>query len=293
MDGIRHPGCVTNGLPEGAVPIGTGETEEAREFALKRLEELSTVVAALRPMLEHPMQAQPGSSLAADDRAYPEYPTSSIAWTGIAAGIDALSTFFAALAGDRTAYGTGHRALARAALNGAAAAVFVLAPPSRTIRTKHALRLAKDDLDSYETMLKDARDTIGVGSPEQWQQIETTVAERQRTLLEVSDKIGLPRGQLKKNPTLKEMLGYALDERLDECDTALRSALNLTLAQLNSAAHSGRWHMLMGATHALDTPEGFHARVVTTTTDLTNMIAGPVLLLERALNLFTSRAQPH
>lgn len=264
-------------LPEGAVPIGAGQSDAAREFAEQRLGELSQIVAALRPMLENPMRAQPGSSLAADDLAYPEYATSILAWTGIAASVDALSAFFASLAGDRTAYGTGHRALARAALSGAAAAVFALAPPSRTTRAHHALRLAKDDLDSYETMLKDAKNGLGGGTAEQWQQMEATIAERQRTLFEVTDQAGLSRRKLKKNPVLKEMLDYALDQLpADSRSPALRVALQITLAQLNSAAHTGRWHVLMSATHMIDTADGFQARVVTTTTDLVNMITGPL-----------------
>lgn len=72
------------------------------------------------------------------------------------------------------------------------------------------------------------------------------------------------------------MLDYAAAQLPDQQSDDLGGALRMTLAQLNSAMHSGRWHVLLGATHTMDTPDGPRARVVTTTSDLMQMATGPI-----------------
>ncbi len=209
-----------------------------------------------------------------------------------------MCMFFASLTGDRTAYETGHRAVTRAALNGAAQAVFVLAPPNRTVRTRHALRLAADDLGSYERAVEGLHSTgwstaleLNTDPAQQANMREGMVARRV-ALAATADQVGLSRTKLGKEPQLGEMLDYAVAQLPDQRTDDLRGALRMTLAQLNSAMHSGRWHGLLTGPHTMDTPDGPRARLVTTTLDLMLMATGPIVLVQRALDLFALRGRP-
>lgn len=289
-------------IPPGAQPMREPESPQQAGESNERLAQMSMMVQDWRPLLSDPMVPTPNSSLAADDRGYDDYPPSHVAWSGIRSGIDSMCMFFDCLAANQLPYETGHRVLARAALGGSAQALFVLAPSNRTERRQNALRCAYDDLNAYDRTLTDlsaARwsDEPGEMSSEEqaaWTASETRRAERRAHIIEAAGKLGLSNTQLKKAPTFREMAEAAaghVSERSEGRDMV--HSLRMSLSQLNSAAHSGRWHAVMTATHTIDTPEGTRARLVTTATDLFLSAGGPMTLMPRAIELFQQRSQRH
>jgi hypothetical protein len=69
-----------------------------REEAERRLERLFTAVAAWASWIQQPpLVASPGSSLAADDQAFPSLPASTIAYNGLVTAVEHLDYFRTAL----------------------------------------------------------------------------------------------------------------------------------------------------------------------------------------------------
>jgi len=259
---------------------------------------MAATVDQWRPSLVDPIIPARGSSLAADDRAYPDYAASQVAWTGIRSAIDATAMFFTSLAADQTPHETGHRALTRAGLTDAALAVFVLAG-DRPTRIRPALRAAHDDLGAMERAIRDLHaarwsdpSSEQEGDDERWQATFQHIDKRRDRLRAAADAAGLSYAALKRPPTFREMVDYAAGQVPDDRGDDLLYALRMSLVQLNAASHSLRWHAILTATHAVDTPEGTRARLVTTATDLFLAAGGAMTLAPRALELFRARAKP-
>jgi hypothetical protein len=160
------------------------------------------------------------------------------------------------------------------------------------------MRVAHDDLHSNEEMVKGLRTARFSGESEemsaeeqaQWGDTDRRLAERRERLQTAAKAAGL------SNTTLKKRLGF--DEMLQVAAQAVSvragmgHALRASLKDLNSAAHSGRWHLVLTATHAVDTPDGTtRARFETTASDLYHAAGGPMILLPKAISLFEQRSQ--
>ncbi|MGW4814320.1 hypothetical protein ACWEPB_22105 [Kitasatospora cineracea] len=110
-----------------------------------------------------PPSAEPGSSLAGDDRLFPEHPVSSVAWHGLITAVEHLDFTLSAMAATGTLYPSAYFTTLRAALLGASQAVWVLAPASRRERQERALTAAKAN---YEEQKK-AYGAVPTTTPEQ------------------------------------------------------------------------------------------------------------------------------
>ena len=284
-------------VPPDAVPLRDPETEEQRRDSLLRLNQMGALVEQWTPLLSDPIVPTGHSSLAGDDTVWPDYPASMVAWSGIRSAIDSLELFFRSLSSDASPSNTGHRALARSALTGAAQAVFVLFG-DRPARTGNALRCAYDDLEAYERALQDLRAARWPGDAvneddvtrTSWDERFVRLEKRRSRLFTAAAGASLSRTQLRKSPTFREMVDYAPAHVPD--NGGLQPALRLTLAQLNAAAHAQNWATLLGATHYVETPEGLRARVLTTATDLVLIAGGAMTLMPYALERFQRRAAP-
>jgi hypothetical protein len=134
---------VTDGTDEFDSATRTA-TQEDEEAAFKELNRLFVVIDRWQTGDEHGngLSVQPHSSLAADDRASNPYRLSHAAIHGIAGAIDHLHSLPMLIQGAASLHTFAPFTLNRAAIEGAAVAVWLLAPQSRDERIRRRLVLA-------------------------------------------------------------------------------------------------------------------------------------------------------
>lgn len=263
--------------------------ESVEEAAQRRLAITLRVLSDWRPLLQEPIPVQPGSSLAADDEAYPEHPASQVAWAGIASAIDHLDLLISSWRATGNTYPNAHRSVARQALVGGAQAVWVLGGPTDQ-RIGRGLRVVWDDLRSYEGMLTDAGKLLSF-NPEMAARSVQLVAERKVALKEAGGKVGLSNTKLRNRPTAEEMVDEAARHvPMDDLGIEPRVAFRMMLRQQNGFSHALRWSSLTAVKAYRTTASGLGGEVRTSLEDLMFSASGGMLVINQALHTFRSRA---
>ncbi|QFZ20367.1 hypothetical protein [Saccharothrix syringae] len=116
-----------------------------------------TAVAAWASRIQQPpLVASPGSSLAADDQAFPSPPASTIVYNGLVTAVEHLDYLRTALQATGRIYPAANYTVLKSAPTGAAQAVWVLAPQARSKRVGHALEIAVDNYNQQRKLVEAA-----------------------------------------------------------------------------------------------------------------------------------------
>ncbi|MFF4433848.1 hypothetical protein ACFYZ4_32415 [Streptomyces sp. NPDC001513] len=141
-----------------------------------------------------PERIDPGSSLGADDRLFPEFTVSSAAWHGLVTAVEHTGFTFTALSATRTMYPSAYYTVLRTALLGAAQAVWVLAPASREERQKRALTIAATNTDERRKFVND----LPAATDELRALRDAEAAKQEQVLLDIdaaAQRLGYPAGK--------------------------------------------------------------------------------------------------
>lgn len=114
-----------------------------------RIDQVSAVVQAWQQRLLTPDEPDRGSSLAADDNAFPRMSCSQLAWWGMSVGVEHLDATLRLFNEQVTRGGpilpAANFTVLRAALVGSSQALILLAPTSRQERVNYGLQIAHEE----------------------------------------------------------------------------------------------------------------------------------------------------
>lgn len=261
----------------------------ADEESQRRLLEMLRVLTEWRPMLQSPVPVGKGSSLYDDDQVYPEHPASQVAWAGIASAIDHLDLLLSSWRATGNTHPYAHRSVARQVLVGGAQAIWVL-EGSWKDRIGRALRVAWDDLRSYEGMVN-AGEGLAGSTAETVKKSRERIAERKDKLKNAAAMVGLSNTKLRDRPTAEEMVEKAAHHiQLVKPGVEPVKAFRLVLRQQNGFTHAMQWSSLTAVKSYRMTDTGQIGEVRTSIEDLVFAASAGMLVVQRAIEMFRSRA---
>jgi hypothetical protein len=121
----------------------------------RRLEKAFTAIESWQDRVQQdPLTAQPGSSLAADDRTLPSQPASHVAYSGLLVAVEHLHLVRSTFMATHLLYPAAYFTVLRTAMMGASQAIWVLTG-QRQKRCEHALRIVIDDINQRRKLIED------------------------------------------------------------------------------------------------------------------------------------------
>jgi len=259
----------------------------------EQLDRCRAYTSEARPILD-------GSSLAADDKLFPLFTPSSLAWHGICSAVDHLDLFMAVL---RT--GTSHplapNTVARTGMLSGAHALWILDGPDRVERQKRGLRLA------YEEFFRDhqaVQDIATIESPdpqagldEMKDYLDARIEWMERAV-KVGGQLGMTAKEVKTfndDTKLLDEVARRLVER-DPEDRELIRAVRVVWRTYSGVAHGLRWPVMYRAQYGEpvpgDRPGSVEARVTNSTADLSMAASSIGIFLLNAVSLYERRRKP-
>jgi hypothetical protein len=181
----------------------------ARPTNEQRIEHWTRETAQLRQLASNAPPVEPGSSLAADDDAFPFYPVSQVAWISICSAIDHHDMFLKTLCSTRTGFPFGYDTLARSAIIGAARALWVLDGP-RLERIGRALRVAHEDYRQERATHEETRTLFPEHFDSYGEQIGL-LDDRMARALAAGQRIGMRAGDVTARPNDTKIIRYVAE----------------------------------------------------------------------------------
>ncbi|MFD4328324.1 hypothetical protein ACFWQC_27070 [Nocardioides sp. NPDC058538] len=278
--------------PETIEAPGT-DPETMRQLEQLALERWPEVIAAIDAVVkrfedqEH--AAQPGTSLAADDRRSDPFRTSHVIQMLLNAGIDNLNGIRHLIWGrpgaspDRPVlHQATHYVLARAAIESFSTALWILEPASRPVRVERTLRW-------YAQNYRDEDQAIGIlGVPQR------PLEDKLKRLDEIAEQaLGAPLPK-RAGYTATQVVKYADEGSPDAGDRTISTEFLWRLC--SGFAHARIWASLTfqeQERRATDDPGVVAVRMTSNLTRALWPAKEAVHLLERLLKLYDQRNRPH
>lgn len=221
---------------------------------------------------------QPGSALAADDRATSPQQTSHLAQAGVLAAVDNLQSLMALTVEHRVVHAFAPATLARAVLECASTSIWLLEPEFRDERVLRSLRLTTKDMKDQRRAFAQ----MGIATP-------TPFTERLATIEAIALRAGVDQGTAISNVTSTDVV-----EAADQYMNARGTASLRTMWQLTSGyAHGRRWSALaFSVREDRDTgdPETMNIRFSLDYRRLLSMVLPGFEAVVAALDLYDRRA---
>ncbi|MBN6039982.1 hypothetical protein [Amycolatopsis sp. 195334CR] len=269
-----------------------------REEAERRLEKLFIAVTAWASRIRKPPPvAAPGSSLAADDQAFPCMPASTIAYNGLAVAVEHLDYFRTSFQATGHIYPAANYTVLRSALMGAAQAVWVLAPRPRHERIGHALDIAVDSYNQQRNLVEAA---TGLSADQQvvTDQVLTTLETRLVEAAVVATALGRDATKIRKwklsmTRVITDAVGLANPDNTADA-SAIRAGTALLWRSQSGHAHGTPGSMLSLIDHGSIVDGGAGTLWATASTSLEGVVSaagGAALLLNEAWKLYDLRCQ--
>jgi hypothetical protein len=256
-------------------------TQEEEETAFEQLHQLFKVIDLWQTSDEQPgaLSMQPPSSLAADDLAANPFHVSHAAIHGIAGAVDHLHSLRMLIKTAASLHTFAPFTLNRAAIEGAAVAIWLLAPRTRDERIRRRLTLATQNARDFEPVVT----TLGQAPSLSDRLDEIRNVARKGPSLDPDGIVGVPRG-----------FGRIIQEA--GAETAIGSDFAVICWKACSGiTHNRQW----AAVNLLDREELSRVanvrnlRMTASFKNVLAMTAVSVALSTEARLLFTKRAMPH
>lgn len=264
---------------------------KAEELALERWPEIVDAIDAMVKRFQDQVHtAQPGSSLASDDRLTAPYHTSHVIQMLLNAGIDNLNGVRHLIwgrPGEQASHPVLHQAahyvLARAAIENFATALWILEPPSRPLRVERTLRWhVKNASDHYQAVDELDLPPSKPTAPEKLTRLEAIAAQALG---------GIPKN-FRKGYYPTHVVQYASDSDPRNADRGLSTMFIWRLC--SGFAHGRPWASLAFQEQDIQPTDDPDVMAIRMTSDLTRALLPPkeaVHLLERILKMYDLRSQ--
>lgn len=242
---------------------------------------------------------QPGSSLDADDQAFPLYPASHHAWHGISHAVDHLDMFMHPLVESNLSFPLAPQTLARSGVLGAAHALWVLDATTRPVRQIRALRLAHEEFQNERKAYEQLANS-GAATAEMAAIVATRVEWIGRAV-----KAGVALGATATQVQAKLVETDVIDDVLRRYEVAhpspddhLLRTYRLIWRMHSGVAHGFRWPVTYRTDFTNAVMEGEEQRQLggLVTNDEDQLITSAIamsLLIGRAFDLYNNRRVKH
>ncbi len=241
------------------------------------------------------LKVEPGSSLAGDDRIFPNHPVSSVAWHGLLTAVEHLDFALSALAKTQTLYPASYYTVLRAGLLGAAQTVWVLMPATRTERQMRGLRAAADNYNEQRKLTG----ALVASTRQEQQQLDMTVARMKDRLADVATaavKIGCDPGKahrltLDATAMVKEAAGKALVSAHREQEYAMHL---WRLGSGHAHGHAYTRQLQINAESLTEEADGqLWARTTVSLEHVGTAAAAVLLMTKKGFEMYDQRHQSH
>lgn len=238
-----------------------------------------------RARILHPAPIVPGSTLAEDDAVFPNYSVSQLVWQGLCSGVEHLEVFTSALRDTGTGFPFGYFTLARAGLQGAAHALWLLdADPLQ--RRRRGLKLAHEDYLQESKALADMARLMPDVAEQARERIEL-LEQRTGELVSAGAGLDMTSGQVTARINDTEII-EAMSRRIATGEDAenLIAGFVLMWRRHSGSAHGLRWSLLLRSTIVREDAGGTHARITADSGELMMAASGVSLMLMEAFKLY-------
>ncbi|MBQ0906959.1 hypothetical protein [Micromonospora sp. U21] len=256
----------------------TGD-EEQQLFAemFRHLDKIEPWLKRMDPSSPHPT-ARERSIMRRDDKETHPYQLSQAAWHALSHAVDHLHCLRTVLKDAHVMHMYAPYSLARAALENASAAVWLLAPDDRAERILRRLRFATLDIRGGEAMKK----LLGATGPK-------TEAERLDEVRAIARRRGVPEAAAVKAPGYAEIVKTAGDTM-----PSGHKAFLITWKMCSAIAHGDFWATLnvVSRTELPGAPAGFaHMRITANVQSLFFAVFFAVQITGAGWRLYDDRSQ--
>lgn len=266
-----------------------------------RMSRVREAVEKWRDLIMEPSEPAPGSSLAADDAAFPPLPCSSLAWWGITVGVEHLDAALRLVDQQIDSGGpllpSANYTVLRAGMLGAAQACVLLLPTFRSERTTFGLRIAHEEYNQVLGFRRSLFEHDALPTSVAISESDLASTERMEKRREEIRALLTERGVSSKRRKLTDTAMIKRAGALVYQRDSNASMLSLGVGmewQLGSGAAHGR--LLMGlhrtGSHVVD-DDGRSALIGASAQDISIQIANVTLMVNTAWKAWDARRVKH
>lgn len=266
----------------------------------ERLQVAADTVEMWRAATGTSRPVEPGSSLAADDAAFPLNPVSHLVWFGISHAVDHLDMYLHVLVRSGHSFPIAPQTLARGGLIGAAHALWMLDAPDRRTRQLRGLKIAheewRNERTAYQELVESGEAVAGMDN------LVVVRGEWMAEAVAAGESIGWTAADVRARPNDTKLIEDVLT-RYESRDPAepgmmtMPTLYTLLWRMLSGSAHAYRWSSMgrirfapRGSTTDSNGADGY----LTTDEDQHfHSVGAMMLLINRAFELYDQRRVRH